>query len=77
MRGNPGGRDKRSQILRPCPASMYALPTRRYLERDALIFNRWPGVMTLPRSLFKLLILATVVSNRRAIEDSVSPRFTR
>src|SRR5688572_32401263 len=33
--------------------------------------------MTLPRSRFQDLILATDVLKRRAMDDSVSPRFTR
>ncbi len=42
-----------------------------------VILSRVPGVMTFEVRRFKLLILSTVVSNKRAIAKSVSPRFTR
>lgn len=41
------------------------------------IFRRVPATTPFPRSLFRLLMRATVVSNNRAIEERVSPRLTR
>ena len=42
-----------------------------------MILSLVPAAIELPFRRFQLLIFATVVSNSSAIDDSVSPRFTR
>jgi hypothetical protein len=52
--------------------AVLATPRQRPRTRSLV-----PAEITLLRSRFQLLIFATLVSNSRAIEESVSPRFTR
>ena len=57
------GRSAKTRSCRACGAGSAKLPSAADLEPYRTIFSRVPAAMALPRSLFKLLILATVVSN--------------
>jgi hypothetical protein len=85
-----GVRTRQSRLLKTCGgggvrgASLRKNPVRRLgaaADRNRgsylRIFRRVPAVSAFVCSLFHVLILATVVSNSSAMDDSVSPRLTR
>jgi hypothetical protein len=64
-------------MLLPGPACRRTRLSRRYiLARGLSIVSLSPMLIRLELSRFHDLSAATVVLNRRAIDDRVSPRFT-